>query len=243
MEQKNVNRKKKGFSVFTLKIVATILLMLQIIVPAIAQSAYAGDIRDNFSVLSIVVVSQIISWAAVPMYAWMLVEGIKHTEHIGLYALRLAVLAIICEIPYDYATSQTWFNWRSQNPVFGLLIALITVIILRKYKRNLLVSVIAIIAGLLWNLFGFVGVMQGVMYTGVLTFAMVLIFWFLYDKENTKMITAGLLGAMFFIAPGVGVAVLHYVRDEEPIKSQSLRRMFYVLYPVILISGMIIALL
>ncbi|MDR4174458.1 hypothetical protein FO522_33775, partial [Bacillus nitratireducens] len=48
----------------------------------------------------------------------------QNTHNLNLYTLRLLVLALICEVPYDFTTFGCAFDMRSQNPVFGLVIAL-----------------------------------------------------------------------------------------------------------------------
>ena len=52
-------------------------------------------------------------------------EGMSsHAVSRVIYGMELFVLALVCEVPYDMATSGRAFDLGSQNPVFGLFIAL-----------------------------------------------------------------------------------------------------------------------
>lgn len=53
--------------------------------------------------------------------------------------------------------------------------------------------------------------------------------------ENSMMFTAGLFGAVMMIAPGVGVAFMHYYNGKLGYKHQWTKWAFYAVYPVILI--------
>lgn len=100
-----------------------------------------------------------------------------------------------------------------------------------------LLTIVVILAGLLWALLLRVGVDQRIMYTGVLTLLFVLVFYFLNARENTMMFTAGLLGAVMCITPGIGVAFLHYRNDEVGFKQSWTKWAWYAVYPVLLIIG------
>lgn len=59
---------------------------------------------------------------AFPIFAFLIIEGYKHTRHIGRYMLALLVTAIVSEIPW-----QLLGNSDSHNVVFTLLLGLIAV--------------------------------------------------------------------------------------------------------------------
>ncbi|WNE85450.1 MULTISPECIES: hypothetical protein [Bifidobacterium] len=100
---------------------------------------------------------------------------------------------------------------------------------------------LVIIAGLLWDLLLHVGVDQRVLYTGVLTLSFVMVFYFLNARENSMMFTAGLLGAVMCITPAIGVAFLHYRNGEQGFKQPWTKWAFYVIYPVLLVFGALVA--
>ena len=80
---------------------------------------------DDMVAMTVLVICEVVSWTAVPLYAWLLVQGYRHTHSVVQYGIRLLALAIISEVPYDMATSDKVWDMNSQNPVFALVIALI----------------------------------------------------------------------------------------------------------------------
>ena len=166
------------------------------------------------------VLSEVVSWFAIPIYAWLLVQGFRETHSRVAYGLQLFILAVVCEVPYDLCTSHKAFDFGSQNPVFGLFIAFVVLAVLdwvaARYQKSMkiVLSVGLVLIGLLWDLLLRVGLRQ---------------------HENSMMFTAGLFGAVMMIMPGIGVAFVHYYNGELGYKRQWTKWAFYAAYPVILI--------
>ncbi|TCD54209.1 ABC transporter permease [Alloscardovia theropitheci] len=240
----------RGLSHLRLKIIATVLFAFSLLSGVIInsginiQSSSATDMTN----LTTAVLFEAISWTAIPLYAWLLVEGYKHTHNRWLYGIRLFILALVCELPYDKVTTGHWVDWNSQNPVFAMVIALAALALIDYYAaegsrmRWLVITIIALF-GLLWMIIGHIGVRQRIMQSGILLFLLVLIFHLLDKRENTMMMTAAILGACFFITPALGVAVLHYHNDTlgyDAHKSPWIQWAFYAFYPLLLLVSTII---
>ncbi|MCM1233886.1 MAG: conjugal transfer protein TraX [Ruminococcus flavefaciens] len=75
---------------------------------------------------------------AFPIFAFLLVEGFFHTKNVKKYCLRLALFALLSEIPFDLAFAQTLYNPESQNVFFTLCIGLLTISVMEYIKNNLL---------------------------------------------------------------------------------------------------------
>ena len=144
-------------------------------------------------------------------------------------------------MPYDLATSHKAFDLGSQNPVFGLFVAFVVLAALdwvaSRYQKvmKVLLSVGLVVIGLLWDLLLRIGLRQHMMSIGSVTLGFVLIFALMRQYENSMMFTAGLFGAVMMIAPGVGVAFVHYYNGKLGYKHQWTKWAFYAVYPVILI--------
>ncbi len=65
---------------------------------------------------------------AFPIFALLLVQGYGRTKNFRNYALRLFLLALISEIPFDWMVTGHWgVDLTYQNTVYTLLIGLLTI--------------------------------------------------------------------------------------------------------------------
>ncbi len=62
---------------------------------------------------------------AFPIYVFLLVEGFYHTGNYLRYLGRLALFALLSEIPFDFMVSGAWTSPQAQNVMVTLLLALI----------------------------------------------------------------------------------------------------------------------
>lgn len=231
---------RHGFSVFRLKVIGAVLMLLSVLGTTVLPKIFSNPGTDNMPALTILVVCEAVSWSAIAIYAWLLDQGYRHTGNMSLYILRLLALAVITEVPYDLATSGKVWDMTSANPVFALVIALLVLLALdwaARYSNGIrvVISLAVVLAGFLWMVLLRVGVRQQLMNAGALLLGFVVIFHLLRNRENTMMFTAGLLGAVMFLTPTIGVAVLHYRNDELRVTRPWTRWMFYALYPMMLV--------
>lgn len=70
---------------------------------------------------------RLIGRLAFPIFCFFIVEGLIYTRNIYIYALRLLLLAVISEVPFDMMLYHEFYNTDRQNVFLTLLIGLITI--------------------------------------------------------------------------------------------------------------------
>jgi hypothetical protein len=68
---------------------------------------------------------------AFPLFIFGLVNGVRHTRSLPKYLLRIAVFAVISELPFDFALFGKVWTVGHQNVMLTLLIGLLVLVIIR----------------------------------------------------------------------------------------------------------------
>ena len=208
----------------------------------------------------------VIGRLALPIFAFMIVEGYFHTKNLKRYILRLLVFAVISEIPFNLALGSSLFYPVHQNVLWGFLIAIGFIYLnelTRRIKRKALRIIIGIIVGLNSLLFGaLIGTITFVdfYFAGILT---VLVFYFFRKRKwwcliaqivclwiiNVEMLGGlgweiELFGKLIFITQQ-GAALLSLIpiwlyRGEQGYHAKWFKYFCYAFYPAhLLILGII----
>ena len=74
--------------------------------------------------------------SAFPVFCFLLAEGARHTRSMPAYIRRLAVFALISELPFDLALHNTPFFWGAQNVFFTLLLGLAVIWVFQRYPAE-----------------------------------------------------------------------------------------------------------
>lgn len=97
---------------------------------------------------------QALETCALPVFAVLLLEGFQHTGNYRNYLLRVAGLALVSEIPFDFAMSGKVFDLSVQNPVLGMALGLVLLYFYGRYDegsgRNFLIKLLVAVAAILW---------------------------------------------------------------------------------------------
>ncbi len=138
--------KAYGMTGSRLKIIAIIIMFIDHFAAVYldrvmsAERVYVN--YDDFSGMGALawtyLIMRLIGRVAFPIFIFLLIEGVCHTRNRWKYLGRLAVFALISEIPFDMAFnlsddavfSGQLLEWTSQNVFFTLAVGLLAIIIL-----------------------------------------------------------------------------------------------------------------
>ena len=166
-------------------------------------------------------VFQLLGGLAIPVFAFLLVEGFLHTSDYKAYLLRMVGFALLSEIPFDYAMSGRLFDWSNQNLLFTLAIGLVMLYGLRLFAAGRGVKLLIVGAGVLWS---------ALMRTqfGLCMILLMAVYYLLRDHK-AKLWLSGAISLMYVTGPVSNFVLKRYdhQRGEQPNKY-----LFYSLYPL-----------
>lgn len=192
------------------------------------QAMLAAD-PDLMVLSSWAAVFQLLGGLAIPVFAFVLVEGFLHTSSYRGYLIRLTVLALVSEIPFDFAISGKLFDWTSQNMIFTLVISLVMLYGLRLFDAGKAVKLLIVLAALLWSAlmktqFGLCMVLLTAVY-------------YLMKDHKAKLWVGGAISLMYVTGPVSNFVLMRYNHQRG---GKTSKYLFYLLYPLhLLILGMI----
>lgn len=105
---------------FILKIIAIVTMIVDHL--AVAFEPYVSN--------DLYLVGRLIGRIAFPIFAYQIALGYKRTNNPWKYFLRLLILAVVSEVPFDILVYETYFNLEYNNVLWtlsaGLLILILT---------------------------------------------------------------------------------------------------------------------
>lgn len=224
---KSVRIKDKGISGSTLKLIAIITMLVDHI-GAVVLEKVINQGNTSQALFTAYYATRTIGRIAFPIFAFLLVEGFVHTRNQKKYATRLALFAVISEIPFDLALKGEMFYWGYQNVFFTLFISLIVMMGFKYVDDKHDISVInakvlkggcliagMIVATLMHTDYSFIGV------------ACILILYITHNNKRTQT----LVGCIAFIweLPAILAFIpIHFYNGKRGI---NLKYFFYIFYP------------
>lgn len=180
-------------------------------------------------------VMQLIGGLAVPIFAFLLVEGFLNTSDCRKYFLRMLLFAIVSEIPYDLAIGGQVWDLTSQNALMGMTISLGMLWCLKIVKERTgfvyaLVKGCIVLCAVLW-----VTLLRA--QYGLCVVLLVAIFYLLYGRNVLKTFLGVLVSLMYVTGPLAfyGIWCYNGARSDRLPKY-----VFYVFYPLhLLVLGII----
>lgn len=102
-----------------------------------ANKALIYPILDGGTLLALSDIFDVLGRIAFPLFAFLLVEGFFHTRSRKKYMMWMLGFGVVSEVPYDMMASGVLFDPRSNNVMFSLAIALLTIWIVDEIRQRL----------------------------------------------------------------------------------------------------------
>lgn len=257
---------KKGLTGYDLKMIALITMFIDHTGAVLLWRLYSASYRITASMqLSNAIDDKIIVWVAehqelvfsiyewlryvgrmaFPIYCFLLVEGFLHTRNVAKYAGRMAVFALISEIPFDLAISGRWWIYSSNNVFFTLALGLLAIWALsyiekfhefwqEKQFEPILGRILLFSAGLI-VIVGFGAIAEMVLFTdygfgGVVAIAV------LYLLRGQRIIAFAAAVLTLTVITGdieiLAMLMVYPIMKYDGTRGKNIKYVFYAFYPV-----------
>ncbi len=176
-------------------------------------------------------VLQLLGGMAVPLFAFLLVEGFLHTSDYRRYLLSVVLFALVSEIPYDLAVYQRVWAPMGQNALCSMAVSLLMLYFLRMTGR------MGTMSGILSKLLIVAGAVAWVSLLhaeyGLSIVLLTAVFYLFYARNGWKMALGILISLLHVTGPLAfyGIWCYNEVRtDRIP------RYAYYLFYPLHLLA-------
>lgn len=231
-------------SVNALKLVGAVLMVLYFFSAAVVQNGILHVSEYNSEQLNELLANdaQAMLWAGigsigsavgimgVPIFAYLLVQGVEHTSDLRRYILTVLGFAVISEVPYDLAMSGQAFNWSEQNSLWTVLIALVMLWLMKTFQGKgmmpLVLNILFTAAGCFWAI-----LIHSRFGGGFVLIAAVL--YLLRERKGVSYGLGALVSLIYATAP-LGFVPVAMCSGERRDMGQT-KYVYYALYPVMLV--------
>lgn len=171
------------------------------------------------------IVFRIIGRISFPIFAYVLVEGFFYTRDIKKYLLRLGLLSLVSEIPFDLMASGRVLEFGHQNVFFTLTLGILALWLMSRTINPILQLIYA----------GAIMVVSNLLHVDYRQFGVLLIIWFYYWRSTKWVKYLGAAVIMVLLKGWTGVytipsliPMLLYNEKQGP----KWKWFFYIFYPV-----------
>ena len=200
-----------GLSVFDLKCIAVAAMLID----HIGAFLYTDQVWMRY-----------IGRLAFPIYCFLIVEGYYHTRDVRKYIGRLALFALISEVPFDLACADQTVYMEHQNVFFTLTLGLVCICVLDWLSSKWLAF--GIVAGI-WLLTGHVIRSD----YGVGGLLMIFSFYQFRSQWGYRLLSVGAINCLCYgPIQWAGTTALLPIQFYNGEKGPSAKYFFYAFYPV-----------
>ncbi|OHA84004.1 MAG: hypothetical protein A2408_03880 [Candidatus Yonathbacteria bacterium RIFOXYC1_FULL_52_10] len=177
-----------------------------------------------------------------PLFAWLIANGAEHSKNTTLYLKRLAILALVSQIPFFFANNLIGVDPMLLNVVFTLALGLAAIMGTKRYDdtptRAVIIGAFAFVAQMINSDYGALGVLSIVAfslfakYPKRLIAAQMLIFFFPAIAIITEFFMVGAREGLYLPIGWMAIFALPIIlayNNREGIKA---RNFFYIFYPL-----------
>lgn len=239
-----------GLSKFHMEMIALVCLVMDIISKGVIRNGilHIGDFTSAELLEAMQTSERIMFWStlalvfeavatcAVPVIAYLTMEYFTESENFMKTLLKVCILALICEIPYNLAISGTFIDMKTRNCIFSIAIAMVALYFYKRFEekavKNTIIKIITTVASFMWCFMLNISM-------GVCILFLVCVLWLCRKRDimrNLILVSACALCSFispFYLASPMGVLAIHfYNREKESRISTPIW-----LYPSILLIG------
>jgi hypothetical protein len=190
---------------------------------------------EVMTAVTLALISKFVEACGVPIFCLLLAEGMAHTANAPKYLARIFSVAVISEIPYNFAMTGNLLDASTRNPVFGMFLAAIALYLYKRYEEKKLVNLV------LKSAFSLAAVFWCALLrieSGIICVVISAVFWGFRKKPNIRNLMGGIAAmlcsflSIFFMSAPMGMMVLHFYNGEKGEENQLVA---YLFYPAVLI--------
>jgi len=165
----------------------------------------------------------------VPIFAYLLVQGVEHSANLGRYAFTVLLFAAVSEVPFDLALSGKAWDLSQQNSLWTVLIALLMLRLMKRFQGQgigpMVLSFTFAAAGCAWAI-----LLRSRFGAGFVLICAIL--YLLRERRGVSFALGALVSLIFATAilGFVPVALCSGIRREMGKR----KYVYYALYPVLL---------
>ena len=170
------------------------------------------------AVATAAIVMQAVEACAIPVFAFLVVNGFHKAKNENKLLLCLLVMALVSEIPYNLAMYGKLLHMETRNPAVALVIGLAVLYFFRRFGENsfanVLIKLFIGIAAVLW------ATMLRVEH-GLPVLIVMMTMWALRDKKAAAVLFGGavasgcVLFSPLYIGAALGILPVYFYREEE----------------------------
>lgn len=178
---------------------------------------------------------QLIGGMAIPVFAFLLVEGFRNTSDYKKYLLTMIITALVSEIPYDLAICGKVWDLSSQNAMITMCICLILLKCMELFSNSSgfagsMVRILIMIAAIVW-----VSIFRAEY--GLCMVLLVTVFYVFDTKNVLKTVLGCIISLMYVTGPIAFYGIWCYNGER---KDRINKYVYYAFYPLhLLVLGVI----